>query len=379
MPPVIDLNALLVPKSAQQIVNDALAYMAAPPDPNLVSVTTANWRTGGPYKTLLARLGIEESLLYQIVAAFAGSAFLRYAAGRWLDWLGQDFFNEARQDAQFATATITMTVPLGVGPYGPLQVTAQTADGKQFTSTALVTIPAGPTTINIPMRAATAGAAYNVGVGAINQLVTPNILGLSVTNAAAATGGFDEEPDDRYRQRLGAKWGVLATGSPAAAYIYWSLTASQEVQKVRVYSDLKMGVFTPQYITLVLASLTGPVSGAAVTAVTNFITPKIPVGSKLAIENCVPLGVTVTGTVKAFPGFVTGAPAAIANSLQALQVRVPIGSYDQGPVPVAEVQDAVLYDPTQIYDVSLTAPGGPISLNYNQLLLLTNGTTVVAA
>src|SRR4051812_20121859 len=100
-PPNINLTDLLSPRSAQQIYNDVLAFIASPPDPSLVSVSTANWRTGGPYKTLISRLSIEGGLVYQILAQFAGSAFLRYAQGRWLDWLGQDLLGEARQDAEF--------------------------------------------------------------------------------------------------------------------------------------------------------------------------------------------------------------------------------------------------------------------------------------
>jgi uncharacterized phage protein gp47/JayE len=377
MAPNISLNDLLNPRSAQQIYNDQLDYIATPPDPNLVSVSTANWRTGGPYKTILSRVSIEGGLVYQILSYFAGSAFLRYASGRWLDWLGQDLMGEDRQDAEFATVNLVMTIPAGAGPYGPLQVTAQTADGKAFSSISTLTIPAGPATITIPMRASLAGAAYNVGANTITQLVSPNILGLSVTNPAAAIGGFDEEPDDRYRQRLQAKWGVLSTGSTQAAYVYWALTASKEVKKVRVYSNLKGGVFAAEWVTVVLAGLNSGVSAQAVADVTAYTEPRIPLNAKLAVESAVVKSITVTGNVKIFTPYIAAAPSSIANSLQDLNVRVPIGSYDAGPVPVSEVARAVAYDPTQVYDVSLSNPTSPISLAYNELMVLSNGTTPV--
>jgi len=373
----ISLADLLIPRSAQQIYNDFLAYVASPPDPNLVSISTANWRTGGPYKTLISRMSIEGSLLYQVLAQFAGSSFLRYAAGKWLDWLGEDFFGEARQSSLFATATISMTVPLGAGPYGPLQVTVQTADGRKFTSINPVTIPAGATTFTFDVRAAVAGSSYNVGAGAINQLVSPNILGLAVTNPADATGGFDAEPDDRYRQRLYAKWGVLSTGSTEAAYIYWALTASPEVRKVAVLANNALGMFAAEYVTVVLAGTNSGVSAGAVTAVQTYIRARAPLNAKVLVESATIKAVTVTGTVKVFSVFASAAPAAIANSLQALNVRVPIGSYPAGPVPLSEVERAVAYDPTQVYDVALTNPTGAISLNYKELLVLSNGTTIV--
>lgn len=374
---LIDLVQLLAPRSAQKIVNDFFDFLANPPDPNLVSVSTANWRTGGPYRTLVYRMALEASLLYQQVAGFAGSAFLRYALGRWLDWLGEDYFNEPRQAASFAHVNLTITVPLGAGPYGPLEVRAQTADGKVFISETLVTIPAGPTTVTFSATASLAGASYNVGSGQISQLVVPNILGLSVTNAAAAIDGFDMEPDARYAQRLGAKWGVLSTGSTQAAYIFWALTASQEVQKVRVYSDNLLGVFTDNYVTVVLAGNATTVSAGAVAAVQAYIEPKMPLDEHLAVVSCRIFPVTVTGTAKVFSRYVSGAAAAISNSLQALGIRVPIGSYDAGPVPLAEAQDAVIYDKAQMYDVALTNPVAPMALAYDEILVASNGLTVV--
>jgi len=84
-----------------------------------------------------------------------------------------------------------------------------------------------------------------------------------------------------------------------------------------------------------------------------------------------------TGTAKIFSQYLSGATTAISNSLQQLGVRVPIGSYDAGPVPLAEIQDAVIYDKAQVYDVTLTNPVAPVALAYDQILVATNGLTVV--
>jgi hypothetical protein len=375
--PVISLAQLIMPRSAQQVINDFFGYLANPPDPSLVSVRTANWRTGGPYRFLAYRQGIEASLLYQIIASFAGSAFLRYATGRWLDWLGQDFFDEPRQGAQFSTVTLSVTIPAGAGPYGPLQLQAQTTDGKTFVSTTLVTLPAGPFTTLVQVKATSAGSAYNVGANTITQLVTPNVLGISVTNAAAATGGFDEEIDSRYQRRLAAKWGVLATGSPASAYVYWAMTASIEVQKVRVYSDNLNGVFADKYTTVVVSGTDVPVSAGALAAVDQYIQPRIPLDSLLSTVNAIVLPLTVTGAVRVFQPYVVNAHVGIANALVALNARVPIGSYDVGPITVEAFTDAVNYDPTQVYDVALVSPAAPVAPTYNQLLVATDGTTVM--
>lgn len=375
----IPLKILLLPRSAQQIINDALEFLANPPDPSLVSVRTANWRTGGPYRTLLYRVGLEAQLLYQVLAGFAGSAFLRTAVGKWLDWLGEDYFDEPRQSSLFATALLSFTIPAGVGPIGPVPVTVSTTDGKQFKTDTAVTFPAGPATLTgVPATAALAGSAYNVGAGNLSQLVSPNVLGVTVTNPAAATGGFDSEPDPRYAQRLSNKWGILAPGSTEAAYIYWALTASRKVQKVKVLANSDHGAFKSRWVTVVCSTLTGPVGAGDLTDVYNFIAPKVPLDVGLSVDGVVVDNITVTGTVKVYSAYASAAHAGIAGGLQALAQRVPIGGYPQGAVPVSEVQNAVFFDSRQVFDVPvLVNPAAPISLAYNHLLVLTDGTTVV--
>ena len=376
---IISLAELMLPKSAQQIVNDSLAFITNPPDPTLVSVRTANWRPGGPYRTLLYRQGIEASLLYQILAGFAGSAFLRYATGRWLDWLGQDYFDEARQGASFATAIMTVTIPAGAGPVGPVPIKVSTTDGKTYTSIVAVTLPAGPASTLVTVRADKAGSAYNVGAGNISQLVSPNILGITVSNAANATGGYDEETDQRYATRLMAKWGVLATGTTANAYIYFALTASQEVQKVSVLPNSIHGVFGNQNVTVVVSGLDGPVSADALVAVYNFTAPKVPLDVELYVDGVVIHPVTVTGTVQVYSPYLSVAPAGIANGLKQFQYRVPIGGYSSNPVPVSEFTRAVFYDPSQVFDVQLATPAAPVSLGYNELLIPTSTIVPTAA
>lgn len=376
---IISLAELLLPKSAQQIVNDSLAFIANPPDPSLISVRTANWRPGGPYRTLLYRQGIEASLLYQILAGFAGSAFLRYATGRWLDWLGQDYFDEARQGASFATAIMTINVPAGAGPVGPVPIKVSTTDGKSYTSVVAITLPAGPASTLALVRADKAGSAYNVGAGNISQLVSPNILGITVTNAADATGGFDEETDQRYATRLMAKWGVLSKGTTANAYIYYALTASQEVQKVSVLPNSFHGVFGNQNVTIVVSGLDGPVSADALVAVYNATAPRAPLDVEIYVDGIVVYPVTITGAVQVYSPYLSVAQDGIANSLKQFQYRVPIGGYASNPVPVSEFTRAVFYDPTQVFDVQLATPAAPVSLAYNELLVPTSTIIPTAA
>lgn len=383
---VIDLVALLEGRSAAQIFNDALAYIANPPDPNLAIVRTSNWRTGGPYKTLLNRLALEIELLYQIAANFAGSAFLRYAPGRdvnnpslvsWLDWLGEDFFAEPRQGAAAATVNIIVIVAAGFGPYGPVQLRAKASNGQTFISTTLVSLAAGPSTsAPIAFRAEVAGALGNVTAHTITLLVSPNVLGITLDNAANATGGADIETDDRYRVRLAAKWGLLGTGSPASVYVYWALTASTDVKKVAVLPNSNNGVFAQNYVSVVLAGDGVPVSGAVVTQVFNYINPKIPIGWSLFAKSAAAKNVALTGNVKVAGAVLAQAATGIANGCAGLDGRSPIGGYTGIGVGLSEFISAITYDPSAVLDVQLTNPTGNVSLNFDEFLV-TNPSALV--
>ena len=367
--------SLLLPRSAQQIINDSLAFMASPPEPSLISVLTANWRTGGPYRTLLYRMGQEAALLYQIIAGLAGSASLPQASGGWLDWLGEGYLGEPRQGGEFATVDVQFTIPLGAGPLGPIELRAQTGDGKVYASTQPETLPAGPAVVAFTLRAVQTGTAYNVGAGLVTQLVTPNVLGIAVTNPAPASGGYDVESDDRYRQRLGAKWGILSTGSTQAAYVYWALQASKEVQKVRVYANLHLGFFDPSWVTVVLAGNNTGVSPQSLADVYLYTNPRIPITAKLATGTALPITYNVGGSVQVFDPYFAEAPAAIGASLAELTKRIPIGGYDAGPIPASEIQDAVFWDGRKVYDVTL-ASYAPIAPAYADLVVLVDQTTV---
>lgn len=372
------LADVLQARSAAQIFNDWLAYMANPP-PGLDKVKTSNWRTGGAYLTLIRRDSIELEMLYKLIAALGGSAFIRYATGLWLKWLGEDFFGEPKQAAVFATTNVTLTVAPGFGPYGPLTMKVRATNGQTYSSVAPVTIPQGGTTGPVAFIADKAGAAANVGAHEINALLSPNVLGVTVDNAAAVTTGFDEESDDRYKVRLLAKWGILsgavAPGSSFAmvkdGYIYGALTASPEVQKVAVLASLNAntGMYASNTESVIVAGNGVPVSGGGVSAVQAYLAPRIGLDETLIVKSASVVTEALAGTVKIRSAYAASGLAPIATSLADLDKRIPIGGGPAG-VPQSEFIAAIFYDKNAIYDAQLTAPTlSGVALNYDQILV----------
>lgn len=363
----ISFADLLSAKTAQAIYDEMIAGVQT------AGVKVANWRTGGPYRTLLRVTSVALEQVYNVAQAFAGSGFLDYATGDWLTLLVKSIFSEDRALALFTSGTVTLTCSAGAGPYtipsGSLLIS--TASGLVYRSTASVTVPAGGSA-TVAVRAESPGAKYNVGINAIDRVMSPTYLGLSVSNPSILGGdwitssGSDDESDDRLRTRCRAKWGTLGTGSPASAYVAWALAASAETAKVGVNSNLNAGVFASQWVTLVLAGSGGAVSDQAVTDTINYITPRLPTCAKLAVVKASTLTQTVSGTVYIRSAFNTAATqGAIVAALDALAVATSIGGSVYLSQVIATIQDAV---PGAVRNVVVTSPTGDTSLTYAQVL-----------
>lgn len=373
----INLADLLSLRTAAQLYNEALALISA------AALPVANWRTGGPYKTLVSIHSTLIEKLHQVQVAFVQSGFLASASGAWLTLLSESLFGEARQASTSTEGTVTLTAAVGAGPYtlNPGAVIVSTAGGLKYraTNAAALTLPAGGS-VSVPIKAESPGAKYNVGGGAITILSAPTLLGVTVSNAASwqTAAGADEETDDKLRTRCLAKWGTLSTGSPESAYRNWALTASAEIAKVGVHSALKDGAFANGYVTLVLAGAAGAVSDAAVKEAQNLINPKVPVGTKVSYKKATAKSVSITGTVYCSALHLAAVQAGVQAALDALAAATPLG----GTVYPDQISDAIHYDglpwPTsKVRNVELTAPLTPQVLTYLEFVAFTNGLTFV--
>lgn len=360
----ISFSDLLKAKTAQAIYAEMLAGVAA------AGVKVANWRTGGPYRTLLRVGSVVAEQWYNVAQAFVASGFIDYATKDWLTLLCKSLFFEDRAPALFTAGTVTLTNAAGAGPYTVAAggIIVATASGLRYRSTADVTVPASGTA-TIAVRAESPGSKYNVGANAIDSLITPTLLGLSASNPAAdwiASAGADEETDERLRTRCKAKWGTLGTGSPAAAYVAWSFAASVETAKVGVNSNLHAGSFAAQWVTLILAGAGAPVSDQAVTDTIAYITPRIPVCTRLAVAKATTVTSSVAGTVYVRAAYNTAATqGAIVAALDALAAATPIGGTVYLSKVIATIQDAV---PGAVRNVVLSSPTADTSLTYAQVI-----------
>ena len=383
---IVNLGTLLQLLTPDQIYDLMLAYLASPPAP-FVQLPVANWRTGGPYQTILK---IDAQILgkaFQVLQAFVRGGYLKLSSGGWLDLIADSFFDVQRMIAVFTQGNMVLTAAAGAGPYTiqPGGLVVKTASGLVYRSIngAPLNLPQGGT-VTVPVQADIAGAKYNVSPNTITLIQSPTLLGMTVNNPATnwiTQSGADQETDQRLIVRCINKWGILnPLAFPQAAYIHLALSASPEIAQVGVHANLHGGVMAAQWITLVLAGYGAQVSDAAVTAVQNAFAPFVGTGYNLEVDKATLLSIPVTGTVY-IPGYLNTAAnqGMVLQALSSLAQSSPLGP---GRVFLAAIEGVIedvgtVWDsegnilvPGPVQNVQLTAPTGDTALTYIQQPIL---------
>lgn len=176
-----------------------------------------------------------------------------------------------RRPATKATGQVTFTgTPGTVIPAGTQVSTAssEAAPAIFFATKAEATIGDGGT-VTVDIEAVEAGASGNVAAGTITMLAQPVAGVTSVTNAAATTGGLDEEDDAsllaRYLQRVQSP----SAGGNKADYANWAM----EVPGVGGVSVVPVRDGPGTVSVAIINTSKVPADQALVDAVQNYIAP----------------------------------------------------------------------------------------------------------
>ncbi|MBD5134194.1 MAG: baseplate J/gp47 family protein [Clostridiales bacterium] len=100
----------------------------------------------------------------------------------------------------------------------PAGTVCMTAAGERFATDVEGAVPAGELYGEVPVTAAAAGAAGNVGQGTIVYMALPPVGVTACANPAPLSGGQDEEGDGELRERVLATFRRLANGANNAFY-----------------------------------------------------------------------------------------------------------------------------------------------------------------
>lgn len=322
-----DTITVAAPPTTEDVAADLLAWIGAQNE----VLTDVN--IGSQIRTMSEAIGsvvdmesvTVQALAFQAMVYAAFAAFNVFPLGAIPSIVPLDFVT--------GTGASPPPVPLPVAiPAGTI---VQTVGGTQFTTISSVVIPISGTSASTTGQAVIAGAAGNVPIGSITQILSSIPYTLQVMNPAPAVGGTDAETPAQTLARFTAVVGAIGLGTPvgiANACIGVTVSGTSEIVRyattyepwiAQMIAGVAFGTWQAGFQEYVDDGSGSP-SGALLTAVANFLNGNLATGAEgnrpagvpyqvLAV-NPVIANVTVSGTVIQ-PGTAPAVTAAVVAAL----------------------------------------------------------------
>lgn len=198
------------------------------------------------------------------------------------------------------------------GAVGTSTYSTSTDGGNTYTAQG-VTVGSGGfayegMTLAFPAGTYVAGATYSFSTGWITQY------------------GSDTQTDVSLATADQNQWTQLAPSSPAGTYKNWALAASSEVVNAFVTASTTV---PGQVNVLLVGPNNGPVSVAAIAAVTEYIQQRLGINDSVLVATVFPSTITVQagsgGTIQIHSSQIATAYASVAAALFAYQESIPPG------------------------------------------------------
>ena len=334
----IQVSSLFTVESAAKILDRGLEVARS------VGLLVDTWRTGDPTRSLYKYLADVLNTYEEIVAQYIRSGFRSTAEGDWFTVLAKEVYGVDRVEATFATPTITLSNG-GGGHYeiesdGDLTVKSSATD-KTFHNTSTGTLAAGSSAIVFELVADEAGSDSTVAVDELDTLIT-TLLGVTIDSSTAATA-TDEQSDPSLDDQCGDTLGALSPNGPPDAYQFVArssdLTGVTDVTRAKSIADDDTGD-----VTLYVASDSGAVAGASVTAVQAAIEEfATPLCITPTVVNSTPVTVDVTATIEGVDiptGFEATISAALVTKFKTINISDGTESIAKSLI-VAEIHKAI--------------------------------------
>jgi hypothetical protein len=348
-------------------LNLLLAFLQSP---QFGAFPVTNWADGSPFKALLQSdshaLASLASTMYNVIEG----GILDLATGDWLDFWGESQYQEGRYPStqQVGWVWVTVQGPVNLAAneliigasstqqYGPV-VQGTGTNGEIIFTPAPVNISDGgsdyPYTAQLLFQAlsTTPGSLGVVPAGAINQVVSPNVPGMTVTNLNPDnTGvwevvhGIDKELDDAFRLRLKAKWPSLALlrGSTVDAWGYWITESSTKVRRWNVLENSPQGGEVTIYVDPITetASVNLFINGDGTTA----HPAHRPLCTRVWVYDSATSNIYVEGRVYVKQAFLSAAQLAFDTAIAQLSGMLSMGSTVYYSVIMGFIQNSTHVD-----------------------------------
>lgn len=274
--------------------------------------------------------GIREAarIYDQMGTDYPSAAFALWSWGEYLDDIAEAI-GVTRLAATFASGEATFTGAEGdtvpAGARVAVEGAADGTPGPEYEVQADGTIAVGDTTVTVPITAAEAGSAGNVGGAAIVLMVTPLADTITaVTNADPISGGSDVETDEGLRQRVIDAFQSQGSGT-VRDYERWALSYAG-VGFVFVL-PLWDGPGTVKVV--ILDSDRQPSVAAIIDGLQAYLDPvagtgagQAPIGATVTVTTAALVDVDVTATVEPEEGYSLDGTAGTVNLTPALEEAI---------------------------------------------------------
>ncbi|MFB6364464.1 baseplate J/gp47 family protein [Paenibacillus elgii] len=253
------------------------------------------------------------------------------------------------------TVNLTRSTAAPVGSSITQGTVLSTMDQKiEFTVDSTVTLPAGWTSIPVPVTCNIPGTAGNLAAGVQLRIVSAQVVGVQNIAVAASglTGGTDTESDEQLRDRYLYTIRNPLNGGTPSDYVVWATSIPGVLSAIPL--PLARGNGTVD----VVISDGGIPSDELVQKVSSYVRTKCPIGADARVIKPTATVVNVTGAVTADQGYTNAVLAplvkqAVVNYL----AKVPIG----GTVRLTDIILAAR-SVKGVLDFSMTAPTTNVQL-----------------
>jgi hypothetical protein len=257
----VSVTVLLEPETEDEILATTLEVA------EVVGLPVTTWRVGDPTRTQFRAQARKLAAADVIQTELAKAAFItgpegQRAEGEWLTLRVSDVYGVDRDEEEFATPTVTLdNAGGGVFEVDALGATfSNSATGATYKNQLPFTIDALETGVEVLLIADDGGSAGTVGVDEIDTIVSPPLLGISITGNTAGTG-VDEQSDTGLIEQALATLGALSPNGPADAYEFVArseaLTTVAGVTRALADGDSTDGTVTV-YVATTTAAISAP-------------------------------------------------------------------------------------------------------------------------
>lgn len=373
-------TTLTIAQNKQDLLNE-LAQFNLPP---------LSWETGAVVESLVEVQASAQADYQANQVVVVATGINNTSTGDALTLLSSELFDNDRVLGVYAVGYVTLTDTAMAGPYTfyvpQLTFSIGRSSDKVFlgvcgalSGLTTITLPRG-SSVDLVVQAASPGMSFNVAAATINTIGRGGIPGVKVTNPldwqtkyTATTGGrygTDDQADGDLQVENLSGWSK-GVGSNVVAYMVWAEATSSAVTRTTVMTP---NIFDPGQVNLTIAGAAGPVSGAAVTAVQNYIAINqtggslVPETVRCIVASAVAHNVAVTASITVQATYNTAAfQAQTLVNLQSYFSTLPIG----GVVSFERVVEVLLYQagtsPGVIVGATVTTPAANVLLGVTEV------------